>query len=164
MAIAPDWSPTGSDGMLQELKYAAVWDATQSPPPFTDRELFEMAARNAAELGGIAAETGSIASGLRADLLILNPPANARKEDPYALLLHASLAEVALVMIDGAPVYGDSLVMKKMTASEPLVPISVCGKPKDLAVSPAIWNSTVAELETSLGRWGASLSSLGDCR
>jgi cytosine/adenosine deaminase-related metal-dependent hydrolase len=164
MAIAPDWSPTGSDGMLQELKYAAVWNATQTPAPFTDRELFDMATRNAAELGGIAAETGSIAPGMRADLLVLSPPPNAPKEDAYSQLVHSSITGVALVMVDGQPVYGDPILMKKMTGSEASAALSVCGKPKDLAASPAVWASTVAELQTALARWGASLSSLSDCR
>jgi len=32
IAIAPDWSPTGSDGMLDELKYAAIWNASWNSP------------------------------------------------------------------------------------------------------------------------------------
>ena len=43
MALSPDWSPTGSDGLLAELNYAAAWNDTQTPHPFTDRELFAMA-------------------------------------------------------------------------------------------------------------------------
>src|SRR5579864_1435659 len=39
IALAPDWSPSGSDGMLEELKYAATWNASQTPPIFTDAEL-----------------------------------------------------------------------------------------------------------------------------
>ncbi len=43
IALAPDWSPTGSDGLLAELNYAAAWNDTQTPHPFTDRELVAMA-------------------------------------------------------------------------------------------------------------------------
>ncbi len=32
IAIAPDWSPTGSDGMLEELTYAATWNSAQNFP------------------------------------------------------------------------------------------------------------------------------------
>jgi hypothetical protein len=162
MAIAPDWSPTGSDGMLQELKYAAVWNATQSPPPFTDRELFEMATANAAQLAGIATETGSIAPGRRADLLILNAPATA---DPYAALVHASVADVAMVMVDGLPLYGDTALMQQMRGSQPAAKLDVCGSSKQLALSsPQLWPTTVAELTEGLGRWGAGLSALAGCR
>ncbi len=31
IALAPDWSPTGSDGLLAELNYAAAWNDTQTP-------------------------------------------------------------------------------------------------------------------------------------
>jgi len=162
MAIAPDWSPTGSDGMLQELKYAAVWNATQSPAPFTDRELFEMATANAAQLAGIAGLTGSIAPGKRADLLILNVPAAA---DPYAALVHASVADVALVIIDGLPVYGDAALMREMRVGQPAAKLDVCGSLKDLAVaSPELWPATVAELTEGLARWGAGLSALAACQ
>ena len=52
IALAPDWSPTGSDGLLAELNYAAAWNDTQEPRPFTDRELFTMATSIPAELVG----------------------------------------------------------------------------------------------------------------
>lgn len=37
MALAPDWSPTGSVGMLGELQYAAAWNLAQPLHPGTDR-------------------------------------------------------------------------------------------------------------------------------
>jgi 5-methylthioadenosine/S-adenosylhomocysteine deaminase len=43
IALAPDWSPTGSDGLLAELNYAAAWNDTQNPHLFSDRELVAMA-------------------------------------------------------------------------------------------------------------------------
>jgi 5-methylthioadenosine/S-adenosylhomocysteine deaminase len=52
IALAPDWSPTGSDGLLAELNYAAAWNDTQTPPLFTDRELVTMATSTAAALVG----------------------------------------------------------------------------------------------------------------
>jgi hypothetical protein len=173
MAIAPDWSPTGSDGMLEELKYAAVWNATQSPPPFTDRELFEMATANAAQLAGIAAETGTIAPGKRADLLILNHKGGRNHKDgrdpedgdPYAALVHASPADLALVVVNGVPVYGDPGIMTQLRGTRPTASLNVCGAPKELALDPAtLWPATVAELKMGLGRWGAGLSVLAECR
>lgn len=161
MAIAPDWSPTGSDGMLEELKYAAIWNATQDPAIFTDRELFAMATRNAAELGGIAKETGEIAVGMRADLLVLP----GTEDDVYAALVHGSVGDVGLVMVDGTAVYGDSGMMKQVGGGSGTASLSVCGRAKELAVtSAAEWSATVAELTAALGRWGAGVSSLGDCR
>ena len=160
LAIAPDWSPTGSDGMLEELKYAAVWNATQSPAPFTDRELFEMATANAAELAGVASRTGSIAAGKRADLLVLKSSAT----DPYAALVHASVSDVALMVVDGAALYGDPALLEQTRGSRPVARLQVCGTAKDLAVpSPDLWPATVRELTLGLGRWGSGLSSIADC-
>lgn len=58
MALAPDWSPTGSDGLVGELNYASMWNQTQRPPPFTKRELVLMATSNAAKLVNLAGEIG----------------------------------------------------------------------------------------------------------
>jgi cytosine/adenosine deaminase-related metal-dependent hydrolase len=166
MAIAPDWSPTGSDGMLQELKYAAVWNATQSPAPFTDRELFEMATANAAQLGGIAPETGTIAAGKRADLLVLSPPTGgeATPTDPYAVLVHASVADVALVVVDGVALYGDAGLMRQVHEGRAAAELKVCGAVKELTEGEAqLWPETVGELTAGLGRWGSGLSALAEC-
>jgi 5-methylthioadenosine/S-adenosylhomocysteine deaminase len=66
MALAPDWSPTGSDGSLAELQYATVWNAAQPHPIFSDRELFEMETSGAAALVGLEHSIGSVAgSGIR---------------------------------------------------------------------------------------------------
>ena len=50
IALAPDWSPTGSVGSLGELNYASMWNQTQSAPPFSERDLVLMATANAAKL------------------------------------------------------------------------------------------------------------------
>jgi hypothetical protein len=161
LALAPDWSPTGSDGMLQELKYAAVWNAAQHPAPFADRDLFDMATRNAATLAGIATETGSIVPGKRADLLVLT----ARQGDPYNQLVHASVADVALVVVDGRPLYGDPALMNQARGRSPSTALNLCGTTKELALpTAATWPATVAELTTGLSRWGTALSPLADCR
>jgi 5-methylthioadenosine/S-adenosylhomocysteine deaminase len=161
LALAPDWSPTGSDGMLQELKYAAIWNATQYPAPFTDRDLFDMATRNAAALAGIADQTGSIAAGKRADLLVLAAP----QADPYDELVHASAAAVALVVVDGSPLYGDPSLMHQARGMSPSTVLNICGATKELALAtPEIWPATLAELTTGLNRWGTALALLPDCR
>jgi 5-methylthioadenosine/S-adenosylhomocysteine deaminase len=162
IAIAPDWSPTGSDGMLQELKYASVWNATQSPMPFTDRELFEMATLHAAQLGGIEDQAGTISVGKRADLLVLKP--GMPSGDVYGALTHSSPVDVALLMVDGVPVYGDQQVMSELKKGQGYATISICGAAKTLNFQATEWTATSAELASALPRWGASLSPLADCR
>ena len=71
MALAPDWSPTGSDGMLDELKYAAIWNGSLPQPIFTDAELVNMATRIPATLIGEGDAIGSLRPGLFADILVI---------------------------------------------------------------------------------------------
>src|SRR6202166_3227483 len=73
IALAPDWSPTGSDGVLAELNYATAWNTTQNPLPFTDRELVAMATSTPAELIGATDRLGSLSVGRDADLLVVRP-------------------------------------------------------------------------------------------
>ncbi len=40
IALAPDWSPSGSNGMLEEMKYAAVWNAGNIDPD-TNKPVFQ---------------------------------------------------------------------------------------------------------------------------
>lgn len=163
IAIAPDWSPTGSDGMLQELKYAAVWNATQQPSPFTDRDLFEMATKKAALLGGVADQVGTISKGMRADLIVLRPHSSG-SGDAYDQLVHSSPGDVALVIVDGVAVYGDSQEMSSMRDISKLAEVTVCGSAKSIAFTSGEWSATTSELASALSRWGSGLSQLATCR
>lgn len=71
MAIAPDWSPSGSSGMIAELRYAAIWNDQQFPKIFTARELVQMATSNAAKLARIDGKVGRLQSGLVADYVVV---------------------------------------------------------------------------------------------
>src|SRR3984885_6872990 len=79
IAVAPDWSPTGSDGLLAELNFAAAWNDTQEPHPFTDRELVAMATTVPAELIGASDRLGALEKGRDADVLVLRPETGAGK-------------------------------------------------------------------------------------
>ena len=73
IALAPDWSPTGSDGLLAELNYAAAWNETQKPHLFTDRELVAMATSTPADLVGASDRLGALEPGHDADVLVIKP-------------------------------------------------------------------------------------------
>lgn len=51
IALAPDWSPTGSAGMLQELRHVADWN--QQNKVFQDSELIEMTTSIPAQIAGL---------------------------------------------------------------------------------------------------------------
>jgi len=168
MAIAPDWSPTGSDGMLQELKYAATWNAGQSPPVFTDAELVQMATINPAKLAKVNSMIGSLAPNYFADLLVVK----SREKDAYRALLHANPSDVALVVIGGIPAYGDPELMEKLAPRAELETVHVCGVPKSLdfqsekllqGTNPKSWKQTTEDLNRSLNEWGETLAHLTEC-
>ena len=168
IALAPDWSPTGSDGMLQELKYASIWNQGQYPEVFTNAELVQMVTSAPAQLAGLSDKIGSIKPGLYADLLIVRRT----DKDAYQSLLNASPADVQLVLIGGSPVYGDEQVMRKLAPATDLESLTICGAPKALDFStetaaqgtrPAPWKQTVDQINRALNEWGLSPVQLTPC-
>jgi cytosine/adenosine deaminase-related metal-dependent hydrolase len=123
MAISPDWSPSGSNGMLDELRYAAAWNARQTAPVFTAAELVRMATINPATLAGVSAQLGSIAPGKRADLLLLQKQ---RGVAPHDLLLATRPSEVRLVIIEGRPIYGDAQLLNQVNPDAHAEQFPIC--------------------------------------
>jgi 5-methylthioadenosine/S-adenosylhomocysteine deaminase len=168
IALAPDWSPTGSDGLIEELKYAATWNASQYPLIFTDAELVQMATAIPAQLAGADKEIGTIDKGMYADLLLIKKTGT----DAYQALLHANAVDVRLVMIGGAPIYGDRDLMDKLLPGHRLEAITVCGMTKELDIEPQngipepqkTFKQISDELESKLAAWGTSLAELAPCK
>jgi 5-methylthioadenosine/S-adenosylhomocysteine deaminase len=172
IALAPDWSPTGSDGLLAELNYAAAWNETRQPHPFTDRELVAMATSIPAALIGASDRLGALAANHDADLLVIRPGTGGTKHDAYWTLTHATAAQVMLVTVEGEPLYGDPELLEKLTGSRPSEHLEVCGVSKtllftglhghvDQADEP--WAQTTAALQTALHHYGRNLAPLAEC-
>ena len=167
IALAPDWSPTGSDGMIEELKYASSWNASQYPTIFQNAELVMMATVVPAKLVGADKQIGSLARGMYADLLLIRRHGT----DAYQALVHASSADIRLVVIDGVPTYGDSDLMERLLPHIELESLTVCGVPKRLYIKPQqgipetkkTLKQISAELQAKLSEWGASLAGLAPC-
>jgi hypothetical protein len=164
IAIAPDWSPSGSDGMIQELKYVATWNEGQNPAVFSDAELVAMATSIPAKLARLDDKIGSIRKGLYADLLLI------KKSDvnPLQALLRANPADVRLVIINGVSVYGDNDLMNKFPPRHLLQPLNLCGVDKSLYIEPApdvpdSWKEMTEYLKGKLNRWGSDLAPLTTC-
>jgi 5-methylthioadenosine/S-adenosylhomocysteine deaminase len=172
IALAPDWSPTGSDGLLAELNYAAAWNDAQSPRPFTDRELVAMATSVPAEVVGARGRVGALEAGHDADLLILRPETDGAKHDGWWVLTHATAAQVMLVTVDGDPVYGDPDLLEKLSPSHPAERLEVCGSSKALLFTglhghvdeaDETWAKTAATLQAALRHYGRNLAPLAEC-
>jgi cytosine/adenosine deaminase-related metal-dependent hydrolase len=172
IAIAPDWSPTGSDGLLAELNYAAAWNDAQTPHPLTDRELVAMATTVPAELIGASGRLGALQPGHEADLLIIRSEADGSKHDAWWALTHATAAQVMLVTVGGEPVYGDPDLLDKLSPSHPAERLEVCGAGKALLFTglhghvdeaDETWAHTSATLQAALRHYGRNLAPLAEC-
>jgi len=172
IALAPDWSPTGSDGMLAELNYAAAWNETQTPHPFTDRELVAIATSVPAGLIGASDRLGALETGHDADLVVIRQETDGTKHDAYWTLTHATAAQVMLVTVEGDPLYGDPDLLEKLSASHPAERLEVCGSSKALLftglhgrvdAADESWAHSAATLQTALRHYGRNLAPLAEC-
>jgi cytosine/adenosine deaminase-related metal-dependent hydrolase len=163
ISLAPDWSPSGSDNMLEEIQYAASVNTRQLEGLFSARQLVEMASSVPARVAWIDDKVGTIAKGRYADFFLVKPLPGT--DSPYETILKGNIASsIDLVVIDGVPVYGDPAMMKSLKiATEPL---EICGTEKGLN-SAALPNGPFAEVEARLSRKmkaiGSELGPLDSC-
>jgi 5-methylthioadenosine/S-adenosylhomocysteine deaminase len=121
IALAPDWSPTGSTNSLAELRYAKQVSHEKLGDIFSDQELFEMSTSTPARIARIDDKVGSVKKGLYADLFVLAGD----RAQPYAALTHAKPEDVQLVLVGGVPFYGSEKLMNSFAAKTEEV--DVCG-------------------------------------
>jgi cytosine/adenosine deaminase-related metal-dependent hydrolase len=162
LALAPDWSPTGSDGLLGELNYASLWNQTQPAPPFTERDLVRMATSNAAELVNLSGQIGSLTAGHAADLIVLRRSDLGPQHDAYWTITHSSSQDLELVVIGGRALYGDPSLLQPFSpaATETL---QLCGTTKALATGGKPFASTEQTLNQALHQAGRTLAPLAAC-
>jgi 5-methylthioadenosine/S-adenosylhomocysteine deaminase len=161
MALSPDWSPTGSDGLLGELNYASLWNQTQKPPLFTERELVLMATANAAGLVNLSAELGSLDAGHAADIIVIRKPSG-DQHNAYWTLTHSSPEDLELVVIGGRALYGDPALMQKYS-SAPGETVTLCGATKSLATEGKPFAETEHTLDHAMHQFGRTLAPLAEC-
>jgi cytosine/adenosine deaminase-related metal-dependent hydrolase len=162
LALAPDWSPTGSDGLLGELNYASLWNQTQPTPPFTERDLVLMATSNAAALVNLSSQIGTLAPGHAADLIVLRKSNLGPQHDAYWTITHSSPQDLELVVIGGRALYGGPSLMQTFnpTSTEAL---QLCGVTKALAPGGKPFATTQQTLDLALHQAGRTLAPLAEC-
>ncbi|MBY3031161.1 amidohydrolase family protein [Rhizobium leguminosarum] len=101
IALGSDWSPSGSKNLLGELKIARMV-SDHLGGLFSLEELARMVTSAPARMLGWHGQVGSIARGLKADLLVLE----GTNADVYEQLLTTRENDVLAVVIDGRPRYG----------------------------------------------------------
>lgn len=131
VALGPDWSITGSDNLLEELKVAH--DSLKGA--ITPRQLFKMATSDAAKVAGVEGLLGRIEVGYKADLFL----APRLDSDPYKSLLKTYSKDIELVLIGGKPLYGKRQLMRDLSDPAELDEITVSHKKKAIdLIEPAM--------------------------
>jgi 5-methylthioadenosine/S-adenosylhomocysteine deaminase len=160
IAIAPDWSPTGSDGMLEELAYAGALEASLPSPVFSDAELVRMATSVPAGLTGDGGRIGAISPGLYADLLVIRPA----DSSAGSALVHARPQDVLMVMVGGRPRYGQKALVESVAPDLAWTPVAVAGVQMEVALpaDPALgdWRALTAGLDAAMRSLGTRLGPL----
>jgi 5-methylthioadenosine/S-adenosylhomocysteine deaminase len=133
VALSPDWEPTGSRNMLEEIHSASELSHSKMGDAITDRQLFEMATVIPAKMARIENKVGSLAPNLYADLFIISGDSS----DPYKAIAHARAQDVQLVMIGGQVRYATPDLLKKIGGSGDFEDLPVCGSAREIdAASP----------------------------
>lgn len=155
ISLAPDWSPTGSDNMWEEIQYAQHVSDTKLNRLFTDRQLVEMSSSVPARVARINDKVGTLTPGILADFFLVHSNNSGSAEHPYDSLVANPITSIDLVVIGGVPVYGDPKMLKSLDLTTE--PLQLCGSEKALN-SAALPNGPFASVQTRLS---AKLKSLG---
>lgn len=153
IALAPDWSLSGSVNLLDELRYASAWDKAKWGGILSAKELVEMVTTKPAKMLAIDKWVGSIEVGKFADLMVIGGDA----AKPYDALLAVTPRDVRMTMINGKILFGDE-VLQKAAPTTPCEGLPVCGRPKFICVAEAA-SGTVKKLDQTLTMIETALSS-----
>jgi 5-methylthioadenosine/S-adenosylhomocysteine deaminase len=163
IAIAPDWSPSGSNSMVEELQYAFRWNSQQPQKIFDAPDFVQMATVNAAKLAGASDKIGSLAAGMAADIVVFPPKGNSA----WAALLDADPGSIRLVLVGGKAKLGDPDLMKKLLPGGHFDTVTVCQHDKSLNLDGETggesWNEIQSNLTRELHNVSSSLSELAKC-
>jgi 5-methylthioadenosine/S-adenosylhomocysteine deaminase len=126
IGIGPDWTPSGEDDVLAELRFARAYGQENDIAGLTARRLWEMATLDGADVVGLAPTIGRLAVGSRADVLVVGREGR----DPYDALIDADVRDVRLVLVDGVAYYGDSALEASTAVNDACDDFDACGAAK----------------------------------
>jgi hypothetical protein len=154
VSIGADWSIGGSQNLLDELRYADNVDNTTFGNVLSPKMLVQMVTSNAAKNLGLSGKIGSLAVGLKADIMVVSGNAAA----PYDAVLAAHARDVQLVMVNGVPLVG-APALKAIAPSTPACEtLDVCGVSKLICVAKASavpsdkFGQTFADIKSALAQ------------
>lgn len=164
ISLAPDWSPSGSDNMFDEIKYA--WNVSRDKLDglFSSRQLVEMASSIPARVARIDDKVGTLAPGMLADFFLVHTGERGVPSDPYDAIVAGNISNVDLVVIAGIPDYGDPAMLK--TLGVKTEPLTVCGVQRALnaeALPAGPFAQVEGRLKEKMKAVGSELAPLAEC-
>jgi hypothetical protein len=165
VALAPDWTPSGSANLLGELKMADRVNKEQFDGLITDQQLFEMATKNPSEIAGMDDKIGSIAVGKAADLMVIKGDAS----KVYRAVIDAKPEDVMLTTIGGQVFYGEEKLVEGTGTAREFETVDACGSPrlissKDPASKLPESDKTITDMVSTMKADGAKdIVPLFDC-
>jgi len=125
-ALGPDWTPSGADDQLAEMRFALDYGRDEGIPELTPERIWRMATEAAADAVGLGASIGRLQAGWHADVAVFAH----RGGDPYEAVIGSREADVRLVLIDGEGLYGDASLQAATAVNELCEPFDACGTAK----------------------------------
>lgn len=133
VSIGTDSTATGSINLLEEVRYDRETYRSMYGEDLPARKLVDMVTVNPARAFRIEKETGSIAEGKLADILVIRQ----RHEDPWESLVATRTEDIALLIMDGSPVLGDAAHEELFTSrGVASTKITVHGRPMIVSGDP----------------------------
>ena len=134
IALAADWSITGSHNLLAQLRFADQYDDANWGNVLSAFDLVLMVTTHAAHALGLAVVLGSIAAGKKADLMVIAGRGGSC-DAPWSTLVGSRPGDLRLVMVGGVPLYGDTTMQAAAPAAPGCEALDVCGKSKFVCVA-----------------------------
>lgn len=128
IALAPDWSPSGSDNLLGELRYAAQFNSDELGGFFTPQQLVEMVTSVPGEIAGRGNDLGKLEVGFVADLLVLER----LDPDPFVSILMSDERHVRLVTVNGVALHGFPSFLDRLGKEDDFEEIRLRGRVRAL--------------------------------
>ena len=106
VSIGTDSTATGSVNLLEEMRYGREIYRKMYGEDLPAKTIVNMVTVNPARAFRMQKETGSLAEGKLADVLVVRQ----QKDDPWESLVAARTEDIELLVQDGSPIFGDARV------------------------------------------------------
>jgi hypothetical protein len=167
VSLGPDWNPSGSKNLLDEVRYAVKYNTEWLGSHFTVQDIVRMVTVNPARALGFDDLIGGLKEGLTADVSVFKR----RKVDFFEAFVDLSAEDVELVLIGGKPLHGRRDWMDTIPKPDFCEPVDVCGIPKTVCMKTSEnvdaklkFHHTLSDVISALKAEYGGLTELVTCR